>query len=218
MSPNPPNHPLNLADPGPERCAPPCAVKGPGSALSTVNMTVWGKPIAKKRPKFARRPGKGGKTYIASINTQETEEGRLLHDLKEQWLWKPLDCPVMLALRFGMPIPKSTSKKARAAMLAGEIHHTKKPDLDNLVKFIKDVCNELVYVDDSRVVQIFANKFYAEDPHGRVRCRQGRSMMANPNMLWPPELTGPQDIVIPPKAGTRAAAGLGSSAGHRDLG
>ena len=44
-------------------------------------------------------------------------------------------------------IPKSASKKKRAAMLAGEIRPTKKPDMDNVVKIIADSLNNLAYYE-----------------------------------------------------------------------
>ena len=47
---------------------------------------------------------------------------------------KPLEGPLVLEFVAGMPIPASTPKKQREAMLRGEIAHTKKPDLDNMAK------------------------------------------------------------------------------------
>lgn len=50
----------------------------------------------------------------------------------------PLDGGVVLEFRAVFPPPKSASKKVRAAMLRGTEPHTKKPDLDNLTKQLKD--------------------------------------------------------------------------------
>lgn len=62
---------------------------------------------------------------------------------------------------FYFEIPKSTPKKNRA-----EAVHTKKPDLDNLVKFIKDCLNGEAWKDDSQVVSLFAQKIYERDGNG----------------------------------------------------
>lgn len=128
-----------------------------------LKFTIPGKPIAKKRPKFARR-GKFTTTY----NDQETEEGKFMFHLMRQLPdgFKPFegDVPLFLDCVFYMPIPKSTSKKKRAQMIAGEIMHTKKPDTDNLIKFVKDCSNEIIWHDDSQIVYVRGRKFYGEDP------------------------------------------------------
>jgi len=59
-----------------------------------------------------------------------------------------------------MPIPKAITKKALADIAAGNMQHTKKPDLDNMVKFVKDCLNGEVWHDDSQVVNLSARKQY----------------------------------------------------------
>lgn len=132
-----------------------------------ITITIPGKPIAKKRPRFAR-VGKFVKTY----NDQETEEGRFLFEVQKQWKQEPLEGPLRLSCIFSMPIPKSTSKKRRALMAQGNIHHTKKPDLDNLIKFVKDCLNTVVWRDDSQVVSISASKIYHENPKTIIYIRK----------------------------------------------
>lgn len=57
---------------------------------------------------------------------------------------------------FYMPMPKSWSKKKRAAM-DGQPHQSK-PDIDNLVKALFDaVCK-----DDSHIYEVHARKFWGE--------------------------------------------------------
>ena len=41
-----------------------------------------------------------------------------------------------------------------------KLSHTKKPDIDNLIKYISDVMNKGFYVDDSQVVKLQAEKVY----------------------------------------------------------
>lgn len=62
------------------------------------------------------------------------------------------------------PIPKSTSKKNKALMLAGEIKYTKKVDCDNLAKIVLDSLNGIAYKDDAQVYELSVKKLYAEEP------------------------------------------------------
>ena len=133
----------------------------------TIHFTISGKPIAKKRPRFVRRG-----QFVGTYNEQETEEGRWLLEAKHQLLEKAslpfvtlIPGPVILRLSFYMPVPKSTPKKTIQSIQDGKmIWHIKKPDLDNLIKFVKDCLNKFLWEDDSQVCYIAASKFYGMEP------------------------------------------------------
>jgi len=122
-------------------------------------IVVRGVPIAKKRPRFARR----GK-FVVTYNDQQTEEGRFLFEVQKQWSRPPIEGPLKVRCSFEMPIPKGTSKKKTQGMLRDEIRHTKKPDIDNLLKFSCDCCNGVIWKDDSQIVLLVGQKFYSEIP------------------------------------------------------
>lgn len=61
--------------------------------------------------------------------------------------------PVVLAVVFHLPRPQSLPKKV--------LHHTKKPDLDKLVRSTKDALKGVLYNDDAQVVELHARKVYA---------------------------------------------------------
>jgi len=65
--------------------------------MPEINLKVYGVPIAKKRPRFARR----GK-FVTTYNDQETEEGKFLLFIREQWKQEkiPAGTPVDLDLVF----------------------------------------------------------------------------------------------------------------------
>jgi len=65
-------------------------------------------------------------------------------------------------------MPKSDSKKKRAAKLAGEIRPTKKPDIDNCIKAIADSLNTIAYKDDTQIVKVVAEKRYSEKPRVEI--------------------------------------------------
>ena len=129
--------------------------------MNELSITIPGKPIAKARPKFYRRGG-----FVGAYNAQETEEGRFmqfLHMAKPEG-WRVLQGPVRIEVQFLMPIPTSTSKKKKLGMVLGTIRHVKKPDCDNLLKFVKDCANGVLWRDDSQIFSLYATKFYSNNP------------------------------------------------------
>ncbi len=85
----------------------------------------------------------------------------------------PLMGAVTLEFRAVFPPPRSASKKAREAMLRGTEPHTKKPDLDNLVKQLKDAMTRLQFWrDDRQVVRIVCEKRYGDTGRWEVCIRE----------------------------------------------
>ncbi len=70
----------------------------------------------------------------------------------------PLDGPVELRVIFMLPRPKRLVWKRRAML---RIWHTSRPDLDNLVKAVKDALTGIAWRDDCQVVGLSASKCYA---------------------------------------------------------
>lgn len=128
-------------------------------------ITIPGKPIAQARPRFARR----GK-FVTTYNPQETEAGRFAMALYAALPsgFVQFTGPVELWLAFFCPIPSSASKRDRMAMAAEELQHVKKPDLDNLAKFVKDCAKGVLWVDDSQVVNLRARKAYSLAPRTEI--------------------------------------------------
>ena len=128
-----------------------------------INFIIPGQPIAKRRPRFARR----GK-FVVTYSDQETEEGRFLVSIREQWKNPPTISPLSLRATFYVLIPKSTSQKKRKLMLEGVLKPNKTPDLDNLIKFFLDVLNEEVWRDDSQIISLWAEKKFTENPRTEI--------------------------------------------------
>lgn len=76
----------------------------------------------------------------------------------------PENAPLRLDAVFYMPIPKSANKGLRERMAGERTMHTKKPDVDNLLKSVLDGCNGIAYKDDNQIAQIRATKVYSENP------------------------------------------------------
>jgi Holliday junction resolvase RusA-like endonuclease len=129
-----------------------------GEGMKSITFEITGKPIAKARPRFARR----GK-FVMTYNPQETEEGKIRWEMMAKWRDMdpiPAGVPIALCVYFQMPIPSGMSKKKLAACR----EHLKKPDLDNLLKTLKDCANGVIWADDSQVWRISAFKEYSDNP------------------------------------------------------
>jgi Holliday junction resolvase RusA-like endonuclease len=71
--------------------------------------------------------------------------------------------PVQLSITAYLQIPRSANRTTQAAMMAGRIRPTKRPDLDNIVKMI-DALNGIALDDDAQIVKITAEKYYSHTP------------------------------------------------------
>jgi Holliday junction resolvase RusA-like endonuclease len=86
-----------------------------------------------------------------------------------EWKGDPLvTCAVCMDVTFVREIPKSWSKKKTAAALAGELRPASKPDLDNLEKAVTDALNQVVYYDDSLIVEKTSRKVYGARPRAEI--------------------------------------------------
>jgi len=118
-------------------------------------------PIAKARPRLGRGgvydPQEQNKIAAKFLTAQRCHaEGHL----------NALQGPIELKMTFGLPIPRSFSRKAANAS-EGQVS-PKKPDVDNMIKFYMDVFNGIVYDDDKQVVRVVAEKIYSTNPHVEI--------------------------------------------------
>lgn len=80
----------------------------------------------------------------------------------------PMTCPVRLRLVFVMPRPCSMIWKTKPMP---RVHHTGRPDCDNICKAVKDALSKLVWRDDSQVCMVQLEKWTAagdEQPHVEI--------------------------------------------------
>jgi len=128
--------------------------------------TIPGQPVAKGRPKFARRGA-----HVVAYTPAKTASYENLVKLAASTAMRgsePTARPVALQVTLNLQVPASWSNKRRAAAVAGTICATKKPDADNVLKGIKDGCNGIVWADDAQVVRIMIEKRYSETPSAVV--------------------------------------------------
>ena len=106
------------------------------------------------KPKAAPRPRV---TKFGTYNPKDyTQYKKVISTIAKQKLI-PTEHPVQMRIDFFFQIPKSWSKHKKENIPP----HTSRPDVDNLLKGVKDALNGIAYNDDSQVVSVFARKQYA---------------------------------------------------------
>ncbi len=146
-----------------------------------MKFTIILPPKAQKRARGGARLVRGGgkKGQDIAIPTkphtekdQRTEQAKLMTLMYDYRPPAPLEGPILFGLKVFLPIPKK-SKKWQAAARAGEIRPTTKPDLDNLIKQIKDCAKGIFWLDDKQVVEYLSGtgKWYGDVPRWEVEIR-----------------------------------------------
>jgi Holliday junction resolvase RusA-like endonuclease len=75
------------------------------------------------------------------------------HAIQQELSFRLFEAAVSLDVTFYLPRPKSIRDR--------DVPHLKKPDLDKLVRSVKDALSKVVWQDDSQVTAIMAAKRYA---------------------------------------------------------
>ena len=118
------------------------------------------RPVAKGRARAFIRAG-----HIGHYTPEKTVAYETMVKLVAQQAMRggdPITGPVSLVVRAFMTIPASWSQKKQREAAVDVIKPTSKPDLDNMVKAIKDGVNGVVWRDDSQVTFLTAIKRYGQ--------------------------------------------------------
>lgn len=110
--------------------------------------------IAQKRHRFAR-----GFVYDPSSKDKKIA----IQQIKEQFTGELYTDALKISFIFHIKRPKAhfrTGKYSNELKKTAPVYHTKKPDIDNFVKFYMDCMNNVVYLDDSQVIELNVKKEY----------------------------------------------------------
>lgn len=77
--------------------------------------------------------------------------------------------PIELEITFFMPISVALSMKKKNALI--DTYHIKRPDIDNLLKFMCDVAHHVLYDDDCIIALVKAKKVYSLEPRTEFMVR-----------------------------------------------
>lgn len=134
---------------------------------NNVFICVDGAPIALQRHRSFRL-GDSIKSYDPQSELKKSTLKRVLCQLDKSFV--PFNVSVEMIIEFYMPIPPSWSKVKKRAYL--HKYHEKKPDLSNLIKFVEDTFNGILYRDDSLISKIYAVKIYSDEPKTIICVRE----------------------------------------------
>ena len=119
-------------------------------------IVVDGKPVS-----WAAHKGYGKRAF----NPKFKERKYYQWIIKDQCeLSAPIKTAVKVNVMYHMIMPTSFSKKKKLQALSGNLAHVKRPDLDNLNKFLMDCLKGIIFEDDSQVYKIECEKIYADKP------------------------------------------------------
>ena len=123
-----------------------------------VIVQIPGRPIAKGRPRFTQSAR--GVHVFTPARTADWEA--VVQAEMRKVCPHPLEGPLELSVSFNFHYPRNWPKAKREAAEEGELFwYEGKPDLDNLVKLVKDAGNGIIWRDDAQVVKLEADKCYS---------------------------------------------------------
>ncbi len=132
--------------------------------MESVRFRIQAEPIAQGRPRlttingqaraFDPKKSRDWKSFIKDVaSTAMTKAGYS----------QPIQGPLVARIRFGFSLPKSQYRKRTPRVRSW---HTKRPDIDNLTKAIFDACESVVFLNDTQIVRLVADK---------IICAQGEA-------------------------------------------
>jgi Holliday junction resolvase RusA-like endonuclease len=133
-----------------------------------ITFTVYGEPVAQGRPKFTTISGHA-KAYDPEKSANYKSIVR--YAASKVRPEKPLEGPLQLTVIAYKSIPKSFSNKKRNLAIDGEIKPITKPDIDNVIKGIKDALKGVIWNDDSQVVELLGVKRYSDVPRVEINIK-----------------------------------------------
>jgi Holliday junction resolvase RusA-like endonuclease len=130
-----------------------CGAKKDSSQLKLKTYLIEGDPVALARPRLTTRgiwdsQRKLKTEWILQLQQQH-------HNLPE------LHGPLHLDLTFFMPIPESRSLKKRTELVG--TYHLFKPDTSNMIKFVEDCAQGVIFKDDCQISIITCKKVYDDN-------------------------------------------------------
>lgn len=122
-----------------------------------MKIIIPGIPIQQSRPRYYQCKG------VVNVYDPQAKEKNIIKKLLLSLDEKQFNYP-RISFIFQMPICKSTRKKDLPLYNSGIVKHTKKPDVDNLIKFYLDCMDGIFFTGDQIVSLGPCMKLYNPNP------------------------------------------------------
>lgn len=147
----------------------------------SINFVVEGDPIGKGRPRVTRQ---GNFTHTYTPAKTKNYEKLIQNTFLSKYTFNDiLHGAIEANIIAYFPIPQSLSKKKQNELLYNYEKHTKKPDIDNVVKTIFDGLNNLAFEDDSNIIKLTAEKLYSNNPRVEIHLKECKYDILKNNTL-----------------------------------
>ena len=136
----------------------------------TIDLVIDGDPVGKGRPRVT---SKGNFAHAYTPAKTKNYEKLIQNTFLSNYTYEDiLEGPISANLIAYFPIPESVSKKKKEILLKNYEKHTKKPDIDNVVKSVFDALNNLAFIDDSNIINLTAKKLYSDKPRVELHLKE----------------------------------------------
>ena len=136
----------------------------------SIELVIEGEPIGKGRPRVT---SKGHFAHAYTPSKTKNYEKLIQNSYLSNYTYNDmLQGPIKAEITAYFSIPNSLSKRKQKVLLNNLEKHTKKPDIDNVVKSVFDALNNLAFEDDSYIVEVSAKKLYSNNPRVELKLRE----------------------------------------------
>ena len=129
------------------------------------SIVILGVPNPQKRPRFARMG-----RFVKTFDPDKSLKKDIIEGFTGQLPDTLISTPIRVEARFYFP-HRTSHYRSNGTLKDKSFIKSTKPDLDNLIKFILDTLNGVIWVDDSLIVELVAGKYYDEKPRTELYIR-----------------------------------------------
>ena len=125
-----------------------------------IEIEILGQPTSQPRHRHFKRGNFSG-TYDPAKDAKNSFLSCMMHYAPS----RPVETEICMEIIFCFLRPKShfgTGRNAGKLKKKALFHYIKKPDIDNLQKFVLDSMNKVFFRDDSQVYRVIAEKRYSD--------------------------------------------------------